>query len=71
MLKVYDKDRIIDELERAIDAENTTSICYSRLASLIKNGRIRNKFRIFADMTKANKELLIGRLNSLGVNNFF
>ena len=64
------KDKLIAELQRAIDAENTISICYSRLVSLIKNGRIRNKFRIFSDQAKTNRELLTRQLESIGMNNF-
>lgn len=64
------KDRLIVELQYAIDAENAISICYNRLASLIKNGRIRNKFLVFSEEAKTDKELLNRYLESLGINNF-
>lgn len=64
------ENRFRDELQNAIDAENAMSICYNRLASLIKNGRIRNKFRAFSEEAKTDKELLIQSLKNLGVDNF-
>ena len=62
------KDKLIERLQCAIDAENTISICYNRLTSLIKNGRVRDRFRIFSDEAKTDKQLLINHLQSFGVN---
>ena len=64
------KDRLIAQLKHAIDAENTISICYSHLASLIKNGRIRNRFRAFSGEANTDKELLSRQLKNRGVNDF-
>lgn len=64
------KDKLTEKLQGAIDTEYTMSTCCNYLASLIKNGRIRNKFRSFSDEAKTNKGLLLDRLDSLGVTNF-
>lgn len=64
------KENLVEDLERAIDAENTTSICYKHLASLIKNGRIRNKFYSFSEAARLSKDFLTSRLGSLGKSDF-
>ena len=58
MTEIKNKEKLIDQLQRAIDAENTTPVCYNRLATLIKNGRIRNRFRAFSNQANADKKLL-------------
>jgi rubrerythrin len=64
------RDKLVERLQSAIDAENTTFACCRRLASIIKNGRIRNRFYSFAESARADDKLLRGQLNKLGINNF-
>lgn len=70
MSELKNKDRIIENLENAIDAENTMSICCGRLANLIKNGRIRKQFNLCVDTAKINIDSLKRLLQKLGVEDF-
>jgi rubrerythrin len=64
------RDKLVKRLQSAIDAENTTFACFHRLASIIKNGRIRNRFYSFAKSARTDDKLLREQLNKLGINNF-
>lgn len=64
------KSELIKNLESAIDAEHTASVCFKYIASLTKNGRVRAKFSTFVEAAKENKKSLIKYLNSMGVSNF-
>lgn len=64
------KNRITENLQDAIDTEHTVSFCFEYIASLIKNGRVRNKFCSFSELAKRNKDTLMECLKRQGVNNF-
>ncbi len=66
----YDKDRFRVELEQAIDAEHTTTMLYSHLASIMRNGKVKNRFRGFSKNSENNKMLLSQRMQELGVKDF-
>lgn len=67
---IGNKGKLVENLQTAIDAEQTASSCFGYIASLIKNGRIRAKFYSFVESAKKNKALLTGCLNNAGVTDF-
>lgn len=64
------RDRLVELIEGAIDTEYTMSICCWRLSLLIKNGRVRKKFRDISGLAKRNENLLMKHLSNLGVDDF-
>ena len=64
------QNKLIEKIEQSIDAENTLSHFYQHIASLTKNGKIRKRFRAFAESAKQNKEILSLHLEELGVRDF-
>lgn len=70
MIDLKNKDKIIENLQNAIDAENTMSTCCGHLANLIKNGRIRKQFFSCSDTAKGNRDSLIELLKNLEVKDF-
>lgn len=70
MADTIKRDEVIEKLQGAIDTEHAIVICCGHLTSLIKNGRIRDKFRSISAAAKANQELLSERLVTIGVKDF-
>ncbi len=64
------QNMLIETLRHTVDAENMLHFCCSRLASLIKNGRVRKRFFSLSQTAKENKEFLTAKLKSLGTANF-
>ncbi|UCC94556.1 MAG: hypothetical protein JSW40_07025 [Candidatus Omnitrophota bacterium] len=64
------KNETVEKLKGVINAENTLSSCCERLSHLIKNGRIKDQFRMLSATAQLNEKLLIGRLSHLGVDTF-
>lgn len=63
------KEKLIEKLQNAIDAENTLSNCCSHMFSLVHSGKIRSEFKKFSDIAKENINILRGCLKDLGVEN--
>lgn len=70
MEEVFTKSRLIDRLKGAIDVESAMAFCYSHLGLLIKNGRIRRKFFLYAETSKEREKALLERLHKLGIKDF-
>jgi hypothetical protein len=54
-------EALVHTIEEATGAEHIMSVCYSRIAALVKNGRVRAKLESFAAMAQANEDELIER----------
>lgn len=65
------KKEIIETMQNAVDAENMMHFCSSHLTSLIRNGRIKNKFSSFSESSKNNRDFLVKCLSDLGVDKYF
>ena len=65
-----EKDKLIEKIQDTIDAENTMSFCFSHLAGLVKNGRIRKQFYSLSGSAKANKDSLMRILEREEVKDF-
>ena len=63
--KMNDADLLANELERAVCAENASFMCYSHLASAIKDGRIRNKLRFFSEKADKNRKFLTSNMKTI------
>ena len=57
----------VEQLHVVLDAEHAITRCLGHLSSLIKNGKIRNRFISFAETAQNNQRLLKDRLAGLGV----
>lgn len=70
MEEIKEKDKFIEALQDALDAENMLYFCLSHLITLLKNGRIRSQMDILVKEAAANKNELSKLLAGLGVNDF-
>ena len=61
---------LTEQLQAAIEVEHTLSMCCNHLISLLRNGRVKNKFLVFSDSAKKNETVLMGRLKKLGTSDF-
>lgn len=64
------RTRFIGKLKGAINTEQTMGFCYMHLASLIKNGRIKNTLSSYSDVARHNESLLVERLQREGDTTF-
>ncbi|MFH1594622.1 MAG: hypothetical protein ABID09_08005 [Candidatus Omnitrophota bacterium] len=69
-MRLKKKEGFLKKLSQAIDAENTSAICYWHLSALIKNGKSKSKLKAFSTTSKENKALLLERLKGEGKGDF-
>jgi ferritin-like protein len=63
-------ERIVEMMRQAADVEHVGSLCFGYLATLLKNGTVKEIFQTFSANSEANKELLLSRLKDLGIDDF-
>lgn len=56
--KPFDRIRLTEKLQDAVDAENMMQFCCEHLARVVQNGPARCKFTEFSEVAHANKQLL-------------
>jgi len=64
-IKPIDKSKLEEKLRCTMDIEAAISVCYSCIAGLIKNGRIRAQFKLFSNEANEDNKLLRRRLKTL------